>query len=264
MADDADVGAGGGQGAFGDDASPADGLPDRLAAVPLFPLPGCVLLPGAVLPLHVFERRYRQMTRHALGEEYDGRRLLGICRVRDGADPMDDQPSLHEVACVAAIVDHQSLPDGRFNLLVKGLARVKIRDELPVHPDAGDDPKGGRGCNGATMYRRADLGVVRCSSAFEIDLGEAREKMRDLCRRPPIVGTPVAHHLDKLFASGVPTARLADVLAFDLLEDVDAKQALLEETNVRRRVERLAALLDRQFPEPDSILKLSKRFSVDD
>lgn len=227
-----------------------------LNAVPLFPLPGLVLLPGAVLPLHVFERRFRQMTEHALDKAYDGRRLLAICRVRDGFDPMDDAPPIFDAACLGAIVDTQKLPDGRYNLLVKGISRVLIGDELPVGEELEDGLP--------VMYRRATLHAVACSKAFEIDLGEARDKMRALCRRPPILGTPVAQQLEKLFASNVPTAQLADVLAFDLLEDVDDKQALLEEADVRRRVEHLAHLLDKQFPEADSLAKLSKRFDLDD
>jgi Lon protease-like protein len=231
---------------------------DQIDAVPLFPLPGVVLFPGAILPLHVFERRYRQMTRHALDGDYDGRRLLGICRVRDGADPMDDQPTLFEVGCIGGIIDSQQQPDGRFNLLVRGLRRIHVRREHPLN-DATRGPGGE-----ATMYRRADLEIADENKAFEIDLRESRDALRDVCRRPPLVGTPIAEHLERMFNSSVPTVRLADVLAFDLLEDVDEKQALLEETDVRERVEMLATLLDRQFPEADSLRKLGKRFQAGD
>jgi Lon protease-like protein len=245
-------GASGNGGDIDDAHSPLEPLHD----IPLFPLPGCVLLPGAILPLHIFERRYRQMMRHATDPLYDGRKLIGIYRIRQGFDPMDDQPMVHEVGCVGTILDSQALPDGRYNLLLRGNQRVRLLAE--------DEP-GVQELNGeAVAYRRADLEPIRCAKAFEIDLGRAREKMKSLCRRPPIVGTPVASQLEKLFASNVPTARLADVLAFDLLEDADDKQRLLEETNVRIRVESLATMLDNQFPEPDSILKLGDRFQVDD
>ncbi len=232
------------------------GLVGRVELVPLFPLPNMVLLPGAVLPLHVFERRYRQMTRHMIDADFDGRRLIGVCRVKGCFDPMDDVPPLYDVACIAAVVDHQVLPDGRYNVLVKGLNRARLGSEAQCGLDAPDGEP--------YMYRRADMHMISCCKAFEIDLGEARQKMKMLCRRPPILGTPVATQLEKLFLSSVPTARLADVLAFDLLEDVEDKQKLLEETDVRRRVETLAALLDKQFPEVDSIVKLSERFQVDD
>ena len=236
-----------------------DGNDGVLRNVPLFPLPGLVLLPGAVLPLHVFERRYRQMTEDALTRGRDGRGLIGICRLRDGFDPMDDSPPIYDVACVAAVCDCQKLPDGRYNILVRGLDRVRVGAEMQLGEAADEDEAGD-----LVMYRRADLSHIQCTAAFEIDLGETREKLRSLCRRPPIVGTPVAGQLEKLFASSATTAQLADVLAFDLLEDLDEKQSLLEETDVRRRVERLAHLLDRQFPEPDSVVKLSERFNDDE
>ncbi len=229
---------------------------DMINGVPLFPLPGVVLLPGAILPLHIFERRYRQMTRHAVESSYDGRGLIGICRVLGDPDPMNEQMNVYDVACVAKIIDHQRLPDGRFNVLVQGAERVRVGEEAELYEEvyAGEP----------LMYRRADLEVLGCEKAFEIDLGDARDRMRNLCRRPPILGTPVAGQLEKLFASPLPTTRLADVLAFDLLDDADVKQELLEDLNDRHRTERVAMLLDEQFPEPDSIKKLGDRFKVDE
>ncbi|MEM7809633.1 MAG: LON peptidase substrate-binding domain-containing protein [Planctomycetota bacterium] len=229
---------------------------ERIDAVPLFPLPGVVLLPGAILPLHVFERRYRQMTRHAVEPGYDGRRLIGICRVKGEPDPMSEVTPIYDVACVARIIDHQRLPDGRFNVLVQGTARVQLDDEAELFEEVYPGEP--------LMYRRADLEVLSCKGAFEIDLGDARERMLSICRRPPILGTPVAGQLEKLFTSPLPTTRLADVLAFDLLDDADVKQELLEDLDDRHRTERIAALLDEQFPEPDSIKKLGDRFKVDE
>ena len=227
----------------------------RLPKVPLFPLPNVVLLPGAVLPLHVFEKRYRVMTADALGleGEEDGRGLICMCRIRPGHNPMDDQPAIFPTACVGRIVHHEQLADGRCNLLLLGLARVQVGAECLLG-DCHDDAK---------PYRRADLQVLPCTRAYEIDLGEAREKMKSLCRRPPIAGTPVAHQLEKLFCGSTPTARLADVLAFDLLEDVDQRQQLLEELDERRRVELLARMLDEQFPDPASTACFDDRFADD-
>src|SRR6266404_2412978 len=58
--------------------SPPD--PDTLAALPIFPLPNCVLLPGGLLPLHVFEPRYRELTRDCLA----GHQYMGVARLRPG------------------------------------------------------------------------------------------------------------------------------------------------------------------------------------
>lgn len=225
---------------------------DILPRVPLFPLPGVVLLPGAILPLHVFEKRYRVMMADAMGlnSDEDGRGLICMCRIRPGHDPMDDQPALFPIACVGRIRHHERLSDGRCNLLLQGLARVRIGTECLLG-DCHDD---------ARPYRRADLTPLSCDRGYEIDFSEARQRMHSLCRRPPIVGTPVAAQLERLFASDCPTSRLADVLAFDLIEDADAKQRLLEEPCERHRVELLAQLLEAQFPDPDSPVAFARRF----
>ena len=225
-----------------------------LPKVPLFPLPGVVLLPGAILPLHVFEQRYRVMIADALGHDSDedGRGLFCMSRLRPGHDPMDDQPALFPTACVGRIRHYEHLPDGRCNLLLQGLARVRIERECLL----------GEGHDDARPYRRADLSPLKCNRGYEIDFSDLRQRMRTLCRRPPIAGTPVAAQLERLFASDCPTSRLADVLAFDLIEDADAKQRLLEESCERRRVDLLAHLLEAQFPDPDSPAAFTKRFNT--
>ena len=68
--------------------------------------------------------------------------------------------------------------------------------------------------------------------------------------------------LERLLSSEVPTVQLADVLAFDLVECIELRQQLLEETDERRRVEQLLALLERAFPEPGSVLAMGDRFDV--
>ncbi len=240
-------------------ATPAsqDACACAASAVPLFPLLNVVLFPGAVLPLHIFEQRYRVMTADALGtkcaQRPDGRRLICMCRIREGHDPMDDQPPIYEVGCVGQVIDHEKLGDGRYNILLQGLCRVRVGREYPL--GEGHDRK---------PYRRADLHPVACDKAFEIDVADAREKMKSLCRRPPIAGTPVGRQLEKLFCSSMSTVQLADVLAFDVIEDIHERQRLLEETDERRRVEQLVALLDRQFPDAGAILSTKTRFDVDE
>src|SRR3954447_23286620 len=86
----------------------------------LFPLPGVVLFPHAILPLHVFEPRYRQMTEDALS----GDKLVTIVRLRPAgatlSEPPDTlgSPPIERVACVGRILQHERLPDGRFGLLL--------------------------------------------------------------------------------------------------------------------------------------------------
>jgi hypothetical protein len=106
-------------------------LPDVLA---VFPLTGVLLLPGTVLPLHIFEPRYRHLVQDAL--EADG--VFGMIqpylprpdsRPPPGAE--NDAPQLYEVGCAGWIEHHDHTPDGRYMLLLRGLARFRVLEELP-------------------------------------------------------------------------------------------------------------------------------------
>ena len=95
----------------------------------IFPLPRTVLLPGEVLPLHVFEPRYRQLVADALA----GPRVFGIVEVQPGHE--HDQlgsPPVQEIGCLGFIAQHQELPDGRYALWLVGLERFHIDQELTV------------------------------------------------------------------------------------------------------------------------------------
>lgn len=97
--------------------------------VPVFPLPQTVLLPGEVLPLHVFEQRYRDMVRDALASH----RVIGITSLAgDGSLEETDRPEMESVGCLGFIGQHQELPDGRFLLWLVGLERFRIDEELEV------------------------------------------------------------------------------------------------------------------------------------
>src|SRR6476469_8415765 len=87
----------------------------------LFPLPNLVFFPHVMQPLHIFEPRYRQMTADAL----EGDRLIALVLPKPGweSDYMG-KPPLHDIACIGRIMADQQLDDGRYNLLLRGLARV--------------------------------------------------------------------------------------------------------------------------------------------
>src|SRR6516225_204839 len=95
----------------------------------LFPLPKVVLFPHAVMPLHIFEPRYRQMTEDALATD----RLVTIVQWRAPypTEP-DTLPELEEIGCLGRILQHERLADGRFNFLLLGRKRVRLGRELPV------------------------------------------------------------------------------------------------------------------------------------
>lgn len=105
--------------------------PEVLAALPVFPLPNAVLLPGMVLPLNVFEPRYLALVDHVL----EGGRHIGIPLLRPGFDDQyEGHPPIEPVFGIGRLVSHQRLPDGRRFIRLEGLGRVRSTGELPIEP----------------------------------------------------------------------------------------------------------------------------------
>lgn len=99
----------------------------RCTALPVFPLPNAVLMPGSVLPLHIFEPRYRRMVAASLA----GDRLLAIGTIRPSVTPMEGSPRVFTRVGIGTIEVHQPLPDGRSNLLLRAVAAADLDEELP-------------------------------------------------------------------------------------------------------------------------------------
>ena len=201
--------------------------PAAVVVVPLFPLPNVVLLPRAVLPLHVFEDRYRQMTADVLA----GDRRMAMALLRPGwhAD-YGGRPPLEPAVCLGTIVAHERLSDGRYNLLLRGDARGRIVREV------GDDP-----------YRSAEIDLPSEPSVLESDLTAERRRLRSLfAAGGRLASSPAGPKFYELLGTPVPTAAAADLLAFHLLDDVAAKQALLAELDPQQRVRRVVTLLTAQ------------------
>lgn len=217
--------------------------PSPLAAfngtVRLFPLPNLVLFPQVVQVLHVFEPRYRQMTADAVA----GDRLIAVVLLKPGWEKdYDESPAIESVACLGHVAQYEQLPDGRYNLRLRGLARVRLTEEVPVDklyrvaraeliPEAApDDP------HRLTNLRRAVAEAVL--PRFPED-GAAHQQLSDL-----ILGE-------------TPLGTVCDMLAYALPLPLDLKQQLLEEPRVDVRADVMADALrvktaaqDRKFP-PD-------------
>jgi uncharacterized protein len=98
--------------------------------LPLFPLPGVVLLPGTLLPLHVFEPRYSAMVTDALAAD----RLIGMALLRPGWEGAAEPPPIYDVGGAGEIVESEELEDGRFNIVLEGRFRYRILDEASPCP----------------------------------------------------------------------------------------------------------------------------------
>jgi Lon protease-like protein len=94
--------------------------------IPLFPLPNVVLVPTALLPLHIFEPRYRAM----VGDALESERLIGLVMLRPGWErDYEGAPSVYPVGCAGFITHADRLADGRYNILLRGLEKFRILQE---------------------------------------------------------------------------------------------------------------------------------------
>ena len=196
-----------------------------LESVPLFPLPNVVLFPRAeVLPLHIFEERYRTMTGRRLGWPEAHRH--GPAQNPAGKRSTIKGRPIEPVVCVGQILSWEQLPDGKYNFLLQGRWRARIVRE-----------------HGGGPYRLADLAVLDETPTLEIDLEADRAHLRDLFEGSRLALLPVARQFRELMETPLTTAEVADLAAFNLLDDVPLKQELLGDRDVRRRVGRVVEAL---------------------
>lgn len=100
--------------------------------IPVFPLPGTVLLPSEILPLHIFEPRYRRMVEDVL----ESHRLIGMIQPAEGQeDLLEGSPEVRDVGCVGLITRHQRLDDGRFLIWLLGLSPFRVGTEVSAEAD---------------------------------------------------------------------------------------------------------------------------------
>jgi Lon protease-like protein len=197
-------------------------LATALARMPLFPLPNVVLFPQASLRLHIFEERYRALTRDIL----NGERFLAMGLIVESASPTDERPAVEPIAGVGEVVMAHELPDGRFNLVVRGHTRVRIDEEL-----ASDRP-----------YRLVSATVLPdLAVADGREVRDAEQALRvligQLADAIPEGGEPL-----RQIVAGLETPdALANVAAAELIADVSVRQRLLETRDVGKRLEGVTA-----------------------
>ncbi len=97
--------------------------------LPLFPLPGVVLLPGTLLPLHIFEPRYRSMVADALASD----RTIGMAMMKPGWQAQGTRPDIHAIGGAGEIVEHEELSQG-YNIVLEGRFRYRVLSEATPDP----------------------------------------------------------------------------------------------------------------------------------
>jgi uncharacterized protein len=193
-----------------------------MSIVCVFPLPQVILLPHTILPLHVFEPRYRDMVRDCLA----GDRQMAVAALEPGYEAdYHGRPPIRPVCGLGELVDHEPLADGRSNILLRGMTRVRIMEELP--------PK--------ERYRVVRYAILQDSYARSFDRARAAHQLVLLADQIASKLPSGSHTLRELARSQTEPGPLCDVLAGALLTDSDERQLILETLDVADRFERLSA-----------------------
>lgn len=191
-----------------------------LVALPIFPLPSGVVLPYELLPLHVFEPRYRTMIADILK---DGR-PLAIAELSDGWEAdYGGRPPVEPVCGVTRVVAHERLPDGRFHIVVRGVGRVRIEGEL-----APDKPY-----REVRARRLEDVYPDGGVSLLEPVSGSLLRRLFDLCAARP--GPEIAS-LVQMAAQATSRGMLADIVNAGLLTEIDLRRRALLALEVAERL----------------------------
>ena len=194
-----------------------------LRRLPLFPLEDVVLFPHSMIPLYVFEARYRKMVRDVLASN----RLIAISLQLEKEDPATAAaPRVAAIASVGELVLAQELPDGRFNLVVRGRARIAIDEEL-----ASEEPY--------RMVAAHEIPDDQPDKSPDLDEADAalRALVTGLAESIPDGGELLKH----VAAAQDTPAALANVMAASLVADPRARQRLLENTSIFQRLEQLSS-----------------------
>ena len=208
--------------------------------VPLFPLPSTVFYPNTLLPLHIFESRYRQMITRAL----EGDSQIGMVLLRPGwENDYYGHPAIVSIGCMGKIKKHSKLPEGKYNILLCGLHRFRILKEV-------------RG----KVYRRAQVELLQ-------EINDC-----DLSSKTSPIKNHVIEHL-KQYLGNIPEgkkvgqdlnletcttlASLIDRIAYSFDLSIEEKQVFLEEQDVAKRADILHSVIDLKL----QLAQLSRKFT---
>jgi hypothetical protein len=189
--------------------------------IPVFPLPNVVLFPQVFLPLHIFEPRYRDMVADAL----EGDRLIGMVLLRPGWETdYEGRPPVYPIGCAGLITNHERLPDGRYNIVLRGIEKFRIVEET----------------------REQTYRVARIEGLHEPLVEADREEIRAARRRLEalLVPQPQGRGTEAKVPPAMGDEDLVNALAQYMELEPLEKQALLERDGLLARCRSLIELLE--------------------
>jgi Lon protease-like protein len=203
-------------------------------SIPIFPLPNVVLFPSVFLPLHIFEPRYREMLSDALR----GDRIIGMVLLKGGRDDIEEPPPVYPIGCVGLVSHAETLPDGRSNIILRGLQRFRIVEEATD-----------------LAYRRAQVEALPevTSDTARAEIRATRSRLESL-----LAGRLETTGGEAMVPGDMGDEDLVNTLAQYLDFEPVEKQALLEREDAASRSRALVDLIEMRalLPQPPGGLGL--------
>jgi ATP-dependent Lon protease len=210
-------------------------LEAALGELPIFPLSQVVLFPRALLPLHIFEPRYRALLKDALATH----RAIAMGLVIAGELDARGRPRVASVAGAGVILEHEELADGRSNIVLHGVARVRL-EELPFVPPY-------RRAKGTILHETPTAVPAADRTAL---LAQATSFVQEVHKRDP--------SFSMRLPTSIETGAIADLCAHHLVIDAAVRQKILEELDVAARVR----LVTTELAAQHAALRTSERSTL--
>ncbi len=211
----------------------------------IFPLPNLVMFPHVMQALHVFEPRYRAMVEEAVEDD----RLIALGVLAPGWEQnYEGRPPLRSTACLCRIATHQRTKQGTYNVLLEGVRRLRLVNELP--------PK--------KLFREVEAEIlddVEPPDASPTAAADIQQELLAAFKRALPQIPDAFSQIDQLLGTQISLGMLADIVSYTVELDLETKVRLLAECDVFRRARLLleafavrpAAQAGRRFPPDFSV-----------
>ena len=192
-------------------------LPERL---PLFPLDNVVFFPSTILPLHIFEERYKQMVQ----DSSDSHNLICMTLLNSEMGP-EDSESLANTGCIGRIINNEESDDGKKNIILYGLKRIEITKVLYDKP-----------------YREVEIKIIETSSS---DNSEAfKKRIMDLTNKWNLLLDGYTDDYKIKIENSSTLSKITDSLSSSMVAKASDRQLLLEEFDEKIRAEKIIQVLE--------------------
>lgn len=194
--------------------------------VPVFPLPDCVLFPHTLLPLHIFEPRYRQLVTEALDDV--GLIAMGLFEGTVSEEEyLRGSPKLRPWVCVGLVRSYEKSSDGRFVLLVQGICRARLLKEVPHEP-----------------YRTFTVEPADTMPQPDDTFGDFRDRIASLVQDAALDGVAAIKKAREHLEAAQPVVAMIDNMLSELVSDSEERYTMLAETDATARAQWLVEYME--------------------